>query len=129
MRALLLWLIRIYQIRISPYKGFACAYRLRRGGRSCSCFGFTVIERFGVLRGVLLLRRRLRKCGAAGRATTGLVYQSGHCDLPLPDCDPGNACDFLNELADCGSNCAGCDDGDCLRQLWKKWRAKRAGAQ
>jgi hypothetical protein len=58
MRMLLLRLIRIYQVRISPRKGFHCAYRVRAQARSCSSFGFEAIERHGALVGLLLLLRK-----------------------------------------------------------------------
>jgi putative component of membrane protein insertase Oxa1/YidC/SpoIIIJ protein YidD len=62
MRRLLLWLITIYRVNLSPYKGFRCAYHIRTGRRSCSTFGFAVIDRRGAPVGLLLLRRRFRKC-------------------------------------------------------------------
>ena len=67
MSPLACWLIRLYQQHLSPRKGFRCAYRARHPARSsCSEFGKRAIERLGVLTGVQLLRRRFRRCHAAG---------------------------------------------------------------
>ena len=61
-------LIEVYQRRLSPLKGFHCAYRARKGRASCSEFARRAIERLGVLTGVALLRRRFDKCNRAARA-------------------------------------------------------------
>jgi uncharacterized protein len=56
-------LIGLYQRWVSPVKGFSCALRtFRRRRQSCSQFGRRVIERFGLLPGVRLIRRRFDKC-------------------------------------------------------------------
>jgi putative component of membrane protein insertase Oxa1/YidC/SpoIIIJ protein YidD len=60
-------LITQYQRHLSPRKGFSCAYRVRRGRDSCSVFGKRAIARTGVLQGVVLLRRRFRRCHVASR--------------------------------------------------------------
>jgi putative component of membrane protein insertase Oxa1/YidC/SpoIIIJ protein YidD len=60
--------IDLYQRFVSPYKGFRCAHRVRRGGRSCSQFAKRLVERVGLLRFGPLLMRRLRKCGETARA-------------------------------------------------------------
>jgi uncharacterized protein len=137
MRTLLLWLIRLYQTRVSPYKGFRCAYRARRGRASCSTFGYTAISRHGVVLGLLLLRRRFRKCSAAAASAppsrqmqSRPKHQAGHCDLPcdLPvgdfqGCDGGHhdACDCLSA--------APCDDGGCCDGLWERFRRRRSGRE
>ena len=48
LRALALRAIGLYQRHLSPRKGFACAYRARTGGASCSELGFRAIRRFGL---------------------------------------------------------------------------------
>jgi putative component of membrane protein insertase Oxa1/YidC/SpoIIIJ protein YidD len=110
--------IRGYQRWISPHKGFRCALRAVTGGDSCSSYGYLVIARFGLSRGLGLLDRRLELCGHVhGRSVAALAQaprspavrnpwrhkEQGHCDVP---CDsPG--CD-LPDLASCG-----CDIWDC----------------
>lgn len=63
-----LGLIGVYQRHLSPRKGYCCAYRASTGGRSCSSYGHAAIARAGLLRGLLLLRRRFRLCAAAALA-------------------------------------------------------------
>ncbi|HEX8551601.1 MAG TPA: membrane protein insertion efficiency factor YidD [Abditibacteriaceae bacterium] len=54
-----------YQHLISPRKGWACAYRVHRGGLSCSEWIKRAIARRGVRVGALLARRRFARCKAA----------------------------------------------------------------
>lgn len=119
--ALALELIRAYQRWVSPYKGFACAHRVHRGGPSCSVVGARVLRRFGLWRGLPVLRLRLRTCGAVHqlhrtqpmhlhphprRMFSGLLLrQRGDCDLPcdVVDCDgPGGKKDWLCDCLSCG---------------------------
>jgi uncharacterized protein len=129
MRTLLLWMIRVYRSRISPYKGFHCAYRVRTNARSCSAFGFDAIRRHGALVGLLLLRRRLKKCGNASRLEVGrpkaislaAQSQSGHCDLPLGDCNSGHGCDVSDVVDYVPCDDCGCTDAwSRLRQKWTR---------
>jgi putative component of membrane protein insertase Oxa1/YidC/SpoIIIJ protein YidD len=61
-------LIDAYQRHLSPRKGYACALRACRGGRSCSRYGARAIARAGLGAGAILIRRRLRACAAAATA-------------------------------------------------------------
>jgi len=86
---LALAVIRFYQRFISPYKGFSCALRVATGGASCSAYGHAVITRFGLARGLGLLRRRFELCGhvhgrlrAAPPPHPRLKYQRGFCNGP-----------------------------------------------
>jgi putative membrane protein insertion efficiency factor len=56
-RQILLWMIRLYQLLLSPWLGGACRFY-----PSCSCYTHTAIERFGALRGAWLGLRRLLRC-------------------------------------------------------------------
>jgi putative membrane protein insertion efficiency factor len=56
-RHLLLWIIRGYQLVISPMLGPSCRFY-----PSCSCYAHGAIERFGVVRGCWLALRRLLRC-------------------------------------------------------------------
>ncbi|WP_071322566.1 membrane protein insertion efficiency factor YidD [Janthinobacterium sp. 1_2014MBL_MicDiv] len=98
---LALWAIRTYRRRLSPWKGFSCAYRVLTGRDSCSAYGYRVIARHGLRTGLPLLQRRLRACGERHRQHLALPLperrsarrqaQAGYCDcdIPLLDC----ACD------------------------------------
>ena len=67
MKALALAAIAFYQRRISPHKGFCCAYAGYTSDASCSVLGYRAIRRFGVWDGLAVLDRRLARCGAAHR--------------------------------------------------------------
>jgi putative membrane protein insertion efficiency factor len=56
-RQLFMWIIRAYQLGISPMLGPRCRFY-----PSCSCYAHTAIERYGVLRGMWLGLRRLLRC-------------------------------------------------------------------
>ena len=126
MKRLALSAINLYQHLISPHKGFVCAYRAHTGRGSCSVLAYRAIQRFGIWRGVGILRERLGKCGIAHRRYAGtrgaLHRQAGFCDLScdLPcDLDLGSAaCDALSN---CGSPC---DCGD-----WRFSRKKQQEEQ
>lgn len=90
-------LIGFYQRRLSPRKGYRCAYGHHTGRASCSRLGYRAVRRFGAWRGLQLLRQRMYLCGVAHRRyhrvpapAPGLAYQVGVIDL---DCDTGDALD------------------------------------
>ena len=75
--------IQLYQRHLSPRKGFSCAHRGSTGGNSCCTYGYSAIKRWGLRKGMRLMRRRLDDCGRQLRFGGGpLSYQRG-------DCDPG----------------------------------------
>ena len=85
------WLIRLYQLHVSPRKGFRCAYRARHPTRSsCSEFGKRAIERLGVPTGVQLLCRRFRRCHVASQ-------------LRSEDADPRRKNRYLDRLGACAN--------------------------
>jgi putative membrane protein insertion efficiency factor len=57
MRQAVLWMIRLYQLGISPLLMPSCRFY-----PSCSCYTHTAIERHGVLRGTWLGVRRILRC-------------------------------------------------------------------
>ena len=116
-RRIALAAIRVYQVRVSPYKGFCCAYRQHTGRASCSELGRRAIRRRGLLQGLAVLRRRMARCGVVHRRTLGEMRrlpasQRGVCDLgcDLPcdlDLPDGRGLSRLCDLASC------CDCGSC----------------
>jgi len=56
-RQISLWIIRGYQLVLSPWLGPSCRFY-----PSCSCYAHTAIERYGVLRGSWLGLCRLLRC-------------------------------------------------------------------
>jgi putative component of membrane protein insertase Oxa1/YidC/SpoIIIJ protein YidD len=134
---LALWAIRLYQRRLSPIKGYSCAYRVATGGRSCSAYGYRAIARHGLAAGLALLDRRLTRCGELHRAR---VSSSGPARNPLlhyqrGDCDCGG-CD-IGDLGGCGCDggCGGPREHPGRRcepfQRWReqRWMAKAARLQ
>lgn len=125
---LVLAAIRGYQRHLSPRKGFTCAYRRATGRDGCSGYGYRVIERFGVMAGLALLRRRLRLCGETYRRRRVvpdpvLHYQRGECD---PGCDasclPDLPCkgDGVAEAGDCACNCGSDLFGEYLSEKFRR---------
>ncbi len=115
MRALLLWLIGLYQRHLSPRKGYGCAYRLHCGGSGCSGLGFRAIRWKGAWGGLWLLRERLARCAAvhaqAHPQRRPPAAQRGDCDCG--GCEPSGAggsdlCD-LGDACDCCDCCDSCD--------------------
>lgn len=56
-RQLCMWIIRAYQLGVSPMLGPRCRFY-----PSCSSYAHTAIERYGVLRGSWLGIRRVLRC-------------------------------------------------------------------
>jgi putative membrane protein insertion efficiency factor len=54
---ILLWMIRGYQLLLSPWFGSRCRFY-----PSCSCYTHTAIEQYGAVRGSWLGLRRLLRC-------------------------------------------------------------------
>ena len=118
MRRFLLAAIRAYQRYLSPYKGFSCAYREHTGHASCSNFGFRAVRKYGVCRGLMILRGRTYLCGVTQRRYMPVrgrpfASQRGECDIgcDFPDmsgCELSGGksisrmFDFLS-CCDCGS--------------------------
>ena len=130
MQTLLLHLIRAYQRRVSPHKGYGCAHRLHRQRASgCSGVGLRAIRRHGAWRGLLMLRQRLQRCAQSARwlreqrrRQGGGMWvpqaQRGECDL---GCDPGDLpCD-----CGCGSERLERRILDFFARTHARWMARR----
>jgi len=57
MKKVIIGLIRGYQKAISPFKGLTCRYR-----PTCSCYAIEAVEKYGVLKGLLLAGKRILRC-------------------------------------------------------------------
>jgi putative membrane protein insertion efficiency factor len=74
MTTIFIYLIRLYQILISPLLGANCRFY-----PTCSSYAITAIENWGVTRGLFYAVKRLVKCNPFGT--------SGHDPVPLsPEC-------------------------------------------
>ncbi|VWX59340.1 conserved hypothetical protein [Burkholderiales bacterium 8X] len=115
MKAIVLAAIRFYQRAISPSKGFGCAHRVHRGSASCSALGLRAVRRYGVLKGMAVLRLRLGRCSEVYREAhpprKALMrravppLQRGSCEVPCDlHCDaPGGRLLEVCDCLDCGS--------------------------
>ena len=118
MRAIAFPAIQFYKRRLSPYKGFCCAYRSHLGRFSCSTLGFRAIRMYGVIKGIAMLRQRLKLCGVVHRRyerrSPGSQRGSAPCDNPcgdgcLPSCElPNVDCSGISRYASCCDGCS-CD--------------------
>lgn len=73
MRRPFLWLIRAYQLGISPMLGPRCRFY-----PSCSCYAYAAVERFGVIRGSWLAVKRLLRCHPFTPGGYDPVPEKGH---------------------------------------------------
>ena len=62
MKRFFIWLIKMYQRNISPYKASSCRFT-----PTCSNYALTAIQRFGAFRGGLLALWRLLRCNPWGK--------------------------------------------------------------
>ena len=72
LRQLLLWIIRAYQLLVSPWLGPRCRFY-----PSCSCYAHTAIQEYGAMRGAWLALRRLLRCHP--------FHEGGYDPVPTPD--------------------------------------------
>ncbi len=78
-------LIRAYQRRLSPRKGYACAHRVAHGGTGCSEAVRQIVTRRGVLRGARPTVARFVACyQAAGMLAQNGGVQGVCCCGPIP---------------------------------------------
>lgn len=111
--------IRVYQTVLSPYKGFRCAYAACTGCASCSVLGYRAIRRFGLVKGINVLRWRFAACSEAyvghlARRPLALGRQRGDCDC--------GGCDSLGSLGECA-----CDLADCGKERKRRRREREPG--
>ena len=78
-RALLLGLIRLYQLTLSPWLGTQCRYE-----PTCSKYAAEALERHGVRRGVWLAAKRLGRCHPWGRSGYDPVPTLGEAPARRP---------------------------------------------
>jgi uncharacterized protein len=137
MKAIALAAISAYQAHLSPLKGFGCAYRVHTGACSCSALGHRAIRMHGVLGGLMVLRKRMHRCGVAQRrfgpnqpAKLMGARQRGvcdlSCDLPLDGNCEMPSMRWLSGLCDVASCC---DVGSCDWKRGDKTKRRRQEAR
>lgn len=102
MKRVLIWLLRGYQLAISPFLGANCRFY-----PSCSNYALEAIAQHGTLKGGILAARRLAKCHP---------WHPGGVD-PVPGKAPGNAAaTAANEQSDPALRRGDCHPG-CRHHL------------
>jgi putative component of membrane protein insertase Oxa1/YidC/SpoIIIJ protein YidD len=77
-------LIRQYQARLSPRKGWSCAHRVAHGGASCSAAVRELVRGRGVVRALLPTAARFVACYQAARLLMASDVQGVCCCGPIP---------------------------------------------
>ncbi|WP_127127937.1 membrane protein insertion efficiency factor YidD [Georgenia sp. SYP-B2076] len=79
-------LIRYYQRRISPRKGWNCAHLVAYGGQSCSAAVRDIVGRRGVIRGALPSAARFVACYRAATLLMATDVRGVCCcgGIPIP---------------------------------------------
>jgi putative component of membrane protein insertase Oxa1/YidC/SpoIIIJ protein YidD len=99
--------IRLYQRRISPHKGFRCAYSHTHGGPGCSGAVLSILEDKGLIAGWGLIKQRFLNCESAAndrekerkkrrensKDRSGLCGYSAVDACDVGDCTPKGPCD------------------------------------
>ena len=77
-------IIRTYQVRLSPRKGWGCAYRVAHGGPSCSASVRDTLAQRGVRRGALPTMLRFVACYQAAQLLATTDVRGVCCCGPIP---------------------------------------------
>jgi putative component of membrane protein insertase Oxa1/YidC/SpoIIIJ protein YidD len=77
-------LIRLYQDRLSPHKGWSCAHRVAHGGPSCSAAVREIVAVSGLLRGAVPTAVRFLACYRAAQLLTTSDVRGVCCCGPIP---------------------------------------------
>ena len=72
-----LFIVRGYQLYISPHKGFSCAYKkLHSNEQSCSTYFYTCVESYDLSTASVMLQQRFKECNQANEVLKGQVDQT-----------------------------------------------------
>lgn len=115
LKFLALHLIKSYQKYLSPYKGFNCAYRVVNGApaQGCSAYGHKVIARYGVFKGIELLRRRFYDCAWYNEKRKAELKQNNPEGTYLGTLKLAKNRHYQRGSVDCGGDCVDCNHCDC----------------
>jgi len=103
-----------YQRHLSPRKGYACAYRVARGGTGCSGYAKAAIADLGVWRAIPAIRQRFADCRDAAEELRDNrrkrqkdkwydLCDCAGCDIPTP-----RGCSKADTTPDCDCVPDGC---------------------
>jgi putative component of membrane protein insertase Oxa1/YidC/SpoIIIJ protein YidD len=115
MKALYRLAIRLYQRRISPHKGFRCAYSNTHGGPGCSGAVLSILEDKGLISGWGLIKQRFLSCESAAKERE--EERKKRKDKPASGSDRSGPCGFgavdACDVGDCFPKGSGSCDGPC----------------
>jgi uncharacterized protein len=110
LKALLIFLISLYQRFISPYKGYRCAHAAYHHGPSCSHAVKAIIAEHGAWHGYALIRRRLAECGYAARQLQGQPDPKNPQRRRKRNCGGGDGDWDGDDCVFPTAGCGGCDN-------------------
>ena len=93
--------IRMYQLYVSPHKGFRCAHRALHGGASCSEFARQYTLEHGIWSMFPALRLRFRECRMAKETLVAEQSAAEQKKDPTP-----LWCDICGGVGETGTDCA-----------------------
>lgn len=96
-----LYLIRLYQVHLSPIKGYSCAYGRLHGTHTCSSYGVKVVNRFGLINGGILIMRQFQRCREASIIINRFERINNPKASDFGDCCPMYQGDFCGNLLCC----------------------------
>jgi putative component of membrane protein insertase Oxa1/YidC/SpoIIIJ protein YidD len=108
--------IHAYQQRISPHKGYRCAYSVTHGGPGCSGAVLSILEEKGLFSGWALIQQRFHNCdNAAKERREEKERRKRDRKSDNSACNPLNALDACGDVGDCipSGKCDGPCDGPC----------------
>ena len=110
MTKILIYIITLYQKKISPHKGFSCAHKGLHGDDSCSEYTKKQLLEKGVINSIKPIKKRFQECHDAAVTIHQRppISQRGDCDFGLSGCDLGS-CDLGGK----GSLPLDCLSGGC----------------
>lgn len=85
--------IKCYQRWISPHKGYACAYRVKTGGSSCSEHAIKSIKKYGLTAAIKLQKKQFQRCKMASFYLEDKRERDRNGTKWYEYCEPTGACD------------------------------------
>ena len=71
----ILFIVRGYQLYISPHKGFSCAYKKLHNEQSCSSYFYTCVDRYDLNTASTMLQQRFKECNQANQVLNSQANQ------------------------------------------------------
>ncbi len=106
------FLIRLYQTRLSPRKGFRCAYSVEHGGPGCSGAVLEILEAKGLICGLPSIRHRFKQCSDAAEERKKRRRREDRAACGCDGLDAALSCRGAKGCLDDVGDCV--PDGNCL---------------